>query len=342
MKVLSYKTPSAETTIVFGTLPDMLKKCCDPAKTLIVADRNVHGLYRHLFDSYQTVIIDADESRKNLATVNGLYSAFMDRKLDRSSEIAAFGGGVICDITGFTASTFMRGLPFSFIPTTLLAQADASIGGKNGVNLKGYKNIVGTMTQPRLVLCDADMLETLPRREIQNGLAEIIKHALIGNMCLFNSLEQRRDAVLSLDKHHIEEILLESLRVKTAIVGADEREAGPRRRLNFGHTFAHALEKSLRIPHGEAVSTGMAIAMQISVNRGLLTSADAKRATAVLTGYGLPVSIPNNHREIFEAVTRDKKCEGDFIHYVLLRGIGEACVEKIATAELREVFHGLC
>ena len=171
--------------------------------------------------------------------------------------IVAIGGGIVCDVAGFAASTYMRGLSFGFVPTTLLAQVDASVGGKNGVNLHGYKNLVGTFAQPGFVLCDPELLRTLPTEEVRNGFAEVIKQAAIGDALLFSFLEAGPDAALSLDRAAIDRIVYDCLKVKTNIVKEDELETGERRKLNFGHTVGHAVEKVHGLRHGEAVSIGM-------------------------------------------------------------------------------------
>ena len=185
--------------------------------------------------------------------------------------MVGIGGGIVCDVAGFAASTYMRGIRFGFVPSTLLAQADAAIGGKNGVNVGGIKNIAGVFKQPEFVLVAFELLKTLPRSERLCGLAEIVKHAVIASGDLFAFLERETDALLALDPAALHRALAESIRIKSAIVSADAKEGGERRKLNFGHTLGHAIEKEIGIPHGEAVSIGMVAAARISAARGMIS-----------------------------------------------------------------------
>jgi len=236
----------------------------------------------------------------------------------------------------------MRGLQFNLIPTSLLAQVDASIGGKNGVNLLEYKNIIGTFSQPQYVLLDFDLLKTLPQGEITAGVAEIVKHALIASPDLFSYLEKNSSGLLSLEPCVIETAVLESIRIKSEVVESDAKEEGERRRLNFGHTFGHALEKIYGISHGEAVSLGMVIAARISKSMDLLTEKGKNRILSLLNRLKLPTNIPLQKSELIDATRKDKKREGEFVHFVLLSGIGKTEVVKLSYKKLEEHIHDLC
>ena len=248
------------------------------------------------------------------------------------------GGGVVCDITGFVASTYMRGLRFGYVATSLLAQVDASVGGKNGVNYGGYKNLVGTFNQPEFVICDPHLLKTLPEKEILCGMAEVVKHALIKDPALLAFLEKNGDGIRSLAADVIERLVSDSVAIKSAVVNLDERESGMRRILNFGHTFGHAVEHLQRLSHGEAVSIGMVIAAEISRRKGMLTAADVTRIKELLEALKLPIHCSADPARMIEAVRKDKKRESDIVHFVLLNGIGHAVVEAIPFDELGSSF----
>jgi len=253
---------------------------------------------------------------------------------DRSTFVVGIGGGIVCDVTGFAASTYMRGLRFGFVPTTLLSQVDASVGGKNGVNLGGFKNMVGTFVQPEFVLCDPRVLQTLPRTELVQGFAEIVKAGAIRDAALFDYLEQHAVAALNGDEQALEHIILQSVRMKAGVVERDEHEQGERRVLNFGHTFGHAIEKLTKRPHGEAVSIGMAMAARISVRLGMLDAGDALRLNSLLQALSLPVETCLPVSALFEALKKDKKKEGDALHLVLLRALGHADVQSVPVSEV--------
>ncbi len=264
-----------------------------------------------------------------------IYGHLISSGVDRSAFIVGIGGGIVCDITGFVASTFLRGVRFGFAATTLLAQVDASVGGKNGVNFKGYKNMVGLFHQPEFVICDPEVLKTLPQKEISCGLAEIVKHAAIADADLFAYLEKHTEDILALDRQAIEKLVRVSVRIKSSIVSRDETEKGERRLLNFGHTFGHAIEKVTAAAHGEAVSMGMVIASALSVKKGLLSAEEDQRLRAVLKNLKLPTRSEAQSQKILDAITKDKKRAGDRIHFVLLNGIGNARVDQLTLEELK-------
>jgi 3-dehydroquinate synthase len=342
MKKIMLTGNTGKSTIMSGMSLKDLIDFCSIEKTIVITDNNVYRLYGEQFSRYRTVVIESGEQYKTLDTVHNIYEKLLELEFDRSSYLVGIGGGVVCDITGFAASTYLRGLSFGFVPTTLLAQVDASVGGKNGVNFKGYKNLIGTINQPEFVICDFETLKTLPKAELSNGFAEVIKQALIGNKALFSRIERNREAALSLDKDTINRIVYDSLKVKTNIVSQDETEKGERRKLNFGHTFGHAFEKTARIRHGEAVSIGMIIEAKLSEIKGMLKKKDVDRIKRVLTAFGLPVSFQGNAETIVEAIMKDKKREDDYIHTVLLDGIGKAGIEKIKINVIKEIAYDMC
>ncbi len=304
-------------------------------RIVIITDTNVRNLYLKEFPAGDIITIGCGEAIKNLDTVRDIYHQLVDLKADRSTYIIGIGGGIVCDICGFAASTYMRGLRFAYVPTTLLAQVDAGVGGKSGVNLGGYKNLVGVFNQPEFVLCDANLLKSLPQREVLCGMAEIIKHAAIADVELLEFLEHNRESVIKLDVDVIEKLIYDSVLIKSKIVNRDETEKGERRKLNFGHTFGHAIEKCTDFNHGEAVSVGMALACAFSVQKGIMAHAGAKRLKLLLESFGLPTRVDVRADMLLEAIEKDKKRLGDIIHFVLLKGLGNARVEEISMDELK-------
>jgi 3-dehydroquinate synthase len=226
---LNVEGRSGRSVITIGDSLAHLQSNCIGTRNVIITDSTVRSLHGLRFPPWPVVEIGIGEATKTLGTVESIYDAFLKEGLDRASMIVAIGGGIVCDVAGFAASTYLRGLSFGFVPTTLLAQVDASVGGKNGVNLHGYKNLVGTFAQPAFVLCDPELLRTLPAEEVRNGFAEVIKQAAIGDADLFSFLEAGRDAALSLDSVAIDRIVYDCLKVKTEIVKQDELETGERR-----------------------------------------------------------------------------------------------------------------
>ncbi|MFH1490836.1 MAG: 3-dehydroquinate synthase [Pseudomonadota bacterium] len=334
MKSLEIEVATGHSVIAVGERLGNLGKYLPPAKVFIVTDTNVAGYYRKAFPPFDILTIGTGEKIKNLDTVRDLYGRLLALEADRTCFILGIGGGIVCDITGFVASTYLRGLRFGFVSTTLLSQVDASVGGKNGVNFGGYKNMVGVFNQPEFVLCDMTLLETLPEKEILSGLGEIVKHALIGDAALFAYLDDHCEGVRSLDPSVLERLVYDSVVLKASVVNQDEKEKGERRKLNFGHTFGHAIEKITGVLHGEAVSAGMAMAIEFSVKRGHLSGEEREKALGLLGKFNLPTGLPVDRAEMLVAMRRDKKRSGDRIHFVFLKGIGQAVVEEVSFREL--------
>ncbi len=341
MRKMALETPGGKCVIAVGESIGRLSDYCGTGKLVIITDANVRRLHGSIFPKGEIIEIGTGEENKTLATVEKIYEKLLEMEFERSGMIVGIGGGIVCDVAGFVASTYLRGARFGFVPTTLLAQVDAAVGGKNGVNFHGYKNLVGTIRQPEFVLCDFELLKTLPQRELACGFAEIIKSAAIGDAQLFSYLEQHAGNAMALQRTAIEKSVHDSLAVKIAIVQKDEAEKGERRKLNFGHTLAHAIEKTVKgVQHGEAVALGMVAAARISVARGNLQQKDALRLEKLLAMTGLPTKMELNSAAIIEAIGKDKKREGGKINFVLLEGIGNAVVEKIPIEELEAVLDG--
>jgi len=342
LKFYEIQVSDGNCQIIIGESIKNLKNYLTSEKNVVITDKNVRHFYNHCFSDFEIIEIGLGEQIKNLKTVEEIYQKLLEMEMDRSSFIIGIGGGIVCDVAGFSASTYMRGLRFGFVPSTLLAQVDASIGGKNGVNFKGFKNIIGVFNQPQFVLCDTDLLHTLPEKELLCGMAEIVKHALIKSPSYFHYLEQEWSSLLSLEPRTVEQVVDESIKIKSEIVQTDALESGERRKLNFGHTLGHAIEKECQLPHGEAVSLGMVIASRISVAKEMLSPEDADRIETLLQNLKLPTRLPQNKDLIINAIKKDKKREGEEIHFVLLAGLGKAEVIKMSYKELEDQINDLC
>jgi 3-dehydroquinate synthase len=276
------------------------------------------------------IVLPDGEQYKTWETLNTIFDALLTHRCERKTTLIALGGGVIGDLTGFAAASYLRGVPFIQIPTTLLAQVDSSVGGKTGINHPLGKNMVGAFYQPQLVLADTDTLHTLPPRELSAGLAEVIKYGLIYDAAFFDWLEAHIDALRALDQTAIAYAIARSCAVKAEVVAQDERESGVRALLNLGHTFGHAIESGMGYGnwlHGEAVAAGTVLATDVSRRMGLMTEAQVERLRALYRRAGLPDTAPDlGVEEYMQHMGLDKKVEGGRIRFVLLRGIGEAFV----------------
>jgi 3-dehydroquinate synthase len=315
------------------------------ARRLVVSNPVVWRIHGDRIGSaigpHELILVPDGERHKHLASVSLIYDALVRAEADRGSIVVAVGGGVIGDMAGFAAATYLRGIGFVQVPTTLLAQVDASIGGKVGVNLAAGKNLVGAFHPPRLVVTDPALLETLPRREYRAGLYEIIKYGMACSRDLFGRLQELAPALAEPDAPRLAPIIAECCRIKAAIVSADEREAGPRRLLNFGHTAGHAVEALTdyeRFRHGEAVAWGMLVAARVAAARGLLAATDADALRALVMKLGpLPPVADLEVADTIAAMRRDKKIVEGTLHFVLPAGIGTALVvDDVTEIELAE------
>jgi 3-dehydroquinate synthase len=288
----------------------------------------------------EPILISDGERFKTLQTVGRIYDALVRSNADRATALIAVGGGVVGDVAGFAAATYLRGVPVVQVPTTLLAQVDSAIGGKVGVNHQLGKNLIGAFHQPLVVIVDPLMLTTLPRREFRAGLYEVVKYGVIASRPLFERLDAQLPAIFAREPAALMPIITESCRIKTAVVEKDERESGLRRTLNFGHTAGHALEavtKYRRFRHGEAVAYGMLIAADLAVRRGAMSAADRKALAALITRMGpLPPIGDLPVAQIMEAMGRDKKVVGGRLHFVLPTSLGSTeVVTDVTDKELK-------
>ncbi len=345
MKKISFSCVLGSTDIYIGNLATSLGEIPGASHAPIIASRRVGALYPRLLESRLYHLIPDDTEIKSLDRARELYSQFLSWHLDRSSLVAAAGGGEICDLVGFVASTYMRGIPFLLIPTTLLAQVDAAIGGKTAVDWAGIKNVIGTFALPQATLIDPNFLLTLPPTEILSGLAEVVKHALIASPGLFSFLQTNWASLLQPDLELIEQVIMDSVAIKISLVKPDAREANQRRLLNFGHTLAHAVEKEMGWSHGQAVVWGMALATKISIRLGILSREEGRGILDFLErGFPFLTAIkinPFRVNKILECLEADKKREAEVINFVVLRNIGKADVHRLSFDQLKELLHGL-
>jgi 3-dehydroquinate synthase len=311
-----------------------------PSNVGIISNKTVFPIYKDLLLNsinecglrHEVFLIPDGEEYKDLLWVSYLYGELLKARFDRESLLIAFGGGVIGDITGFVASTYMRGIRYVQVPTTLLAQVDSSVGGKTGVNHPLGKNMIGTFYQPCLVMIDIDTLKTLPQREFLAGIAEIIKYGVIADRGLFDSLEREKDNILSMGDSLVHAIK-RSCEIKANIVSRDEREAGLRSILNFGHTIGHAIETVThyrRFLHGEAIAMGMCAASDLAVKLGLFQRQEAERLKNLIKMYNLPTKIPEeiNVSDIINAMEIDKKVRAGQLRFILPQSIGSVRIEE--------------
>lgn len=325
--------------VVVGRASEWLPQMLPDRRIVVISDANIERHYHALLEQFDYVLIGLGEEQKTLATVDAIYKKFIELGIDRSCFVLGIGGGIVTDVAGFAAATYMRGLEFGFISTTLLGQVDASVGGKNGVNVEGYKNMVGTFCQPRFVICDVDMLRTLPKREFRAGLAEVVKSAVIADAELFERLERCDFTTLQHNAEELQEIVFRAIKVKADIVERDEKEQGDRRKLNLGHTLAHAIEKSSKkMNHGEAVAVGLSMICDVALSCGRLSESDNARIKALLCKIGFELEPPVELQALRSALEKDKKSEGDNIHIVLPCGVGDCAVEKMPIEEFKALF----
>jgi len=335
------KTPSATySAVVERGAIDRLPEFLPPARGRLfaVSTRDVWELYGERVRAAlggrecETLFFAGGEDNKRFSHVEQFAEQMVERGADRSSIVIAVGGGIVTDMAGFLAAIFMRGIPVIQIPTTLLAQVDAAVGGKTGVNLVAGKNLIGSFHQPLAVLIDPSVLHSLPDREYRAGLYEIIKSGVILSKPLFRLLAERRDEVLAQSPEVVDEIVAESVRIKAEVVSADERESGLRRILNFGHTFGHALEAETRYTrflHGEAVSWGMRAATYLAEGLEMIPAADSAAILRVLEDYGpIPSCDGVGRMELQVRLLRDKKTIQSRIHFVLPVKIGKVEVRS--------------
>lgn len=335
------KGKHGNSKIFTGSLAENRRNGLIPDNSFYITDDIVSGIYKDCVPYDKTIIIASGEDNKNLETIENITRKLIETGADRKSFLIGLGGGVVTDITGFVGATYMRGIGFAFVPTTLLGMIDAAIGGKNGVNIGNYKNISGSFCQPEFVLIDAAFLNSLPEEEYINGMAEALKHMIISDIGGFELYLKDIDRILNRDNDLLEDFICRQAKIKIDIVNRDEREGGERKKLNFGHTFGHPIEKIYGIKHGFAVATGMVVAAEISYKYGLLSKSEVEIIKHTIIKTGLTIKNDIDKKTISDLMIRDKKKYGNLIDFIMLNGLGNAEIVTLNIEFLLELFEGI-
>jgi 3-dehydroquinate synthase len=323
---------SASVTYYFGADVTYLEKIVSKENGIIITDENLKNVYPKKFKGWRVITIPAGEQHKNQQTVDRIIDQLIEFGADRNSFLIGVGGGVITDITGYVAAVYMRGVKCGYVPTSILAMVDAAIGGKNGIDVGLYKNMVGVIRQPEFLLYDYTFLKSLPKDEWINGFAEIIKHACIKDAPMFKLLEEHKLQDFQKDQTLLSKLIQRNVLLKSKVVANDEFEHGERKLLNFGHTIAHAIENLYQIPHGHAVSIGMGVACKIGEQVNGFS--EASRITNLLKKYGLPPQFEFDKEQTLKLLKVDKKKDKDSINYILLHKIGKPYIKSLSFAEI--------
>ncbi len=336
-KIIKFST--ASTSFYFDASFDHLETLTSKDNTVVITDENIFSKNEKKFEGWKTIVLPAGEQHKHQQTVDSVIEKLIAYGVDRKSFIVGVGGGVITDITGYVAGVYMRGISFGFIPTSILAMVDAAIGGKNGIDVGVYKNMVGVIRQPNFLLYDYSLLRSLPKEEWINGFAEIIKHACIKDAAMFKLLQQYQLKNFQKDKTLLNKLIQRNALLKAKVVQEDEFEQGERKLLNFGHTLGHAIENTYQLPHGHAVSIGMVVASYLSVDISGLKGAE--KITALIEKYQLPAFYPFDADTALQLMMSDKKRIRDVIHYVLLEKIGKGVIKPLSINQIAPVVEQL-
>lgn len=332
MQKSTYTFSRSVVDYFWGAGPGQLKKVADPRSSVMITDENIYKAHPARFRGWNTIVLKPGEDYKVQSTVDALIDQLIRMETGRDHILVGVGGGVITDLTGYVASIYMRGLRFGFIPTSILGLVDASIGGKNGIDVGEYKNMLGTIRQPSFILQDLSFLDSLPMAEWENGFAEIIKHACIRDAAMFAELEKSSIKTYRENKKRLAALLQRNALLKTRLVRKDEFEKGERRLLNFGHTLGHALENQYELMHGQAVAIGMTFAAHVSAQ--LTGFSQTERLVELLGRYRLPAYASFNKQKVFRVLKMDKKRARKNIHYVALEKIGKAVIVPVSLQKL--------
>lgn len=333
-KTISFS--SKQTVFYFDAEFSYLEKLVSKEKAIIITDEPIFAAHKKKLKDWNTIVLKPGESYKVQQTVDVVIDQMIAMGADRQTILIGVGGGVITDITGYIAGIYMRGIDVGFIPTTVLAMVDAAIGGKNGIDVGVYKNMVGLIRQPSFLLYDYSLLKTLPNSEWQNGFAEIIKHACIKDAAMFKELEANTLSKYKKDLPLLSKLIQKNALIKIKVVLNDEFEKGERRLLNFGHTLGHAIENMYELSHGQAVSIGMTYASVISAQLKFFGEAD--RVVSLLIKYGLPTVVSFDTKKAFKVLLKDKKKENVSINYILLEKIGKGVIQPLLLVQLQDIF----
>lgn len=334
-KKTTIKFSTASTNFYFDAAFSDLKTIVDQKQTILITDETLFVLHEKKFKGWRTIVVKAGEAYKKQASIDSIIQQLIEFEADRKTTLVGIGGGVVTDMTGYAASVYMRGLSFGFIPTTILAMVDASIGGKNGIDVGLYKNMVGVIRQPSFLLYDVAFLKTLPDHEWVNGFAEIIKHACIKDLPMFKQLQQHDIAYYKRKKKDLQLLIQRNAKLKAKVVQQDEFERGDRKLLNYGHTLGHALENLYELSHGQAIAIGMVYAAHLS--QEITGFKQVLPVINLLEQYGLPTHIAFNAANVFAVLKMDKKRDRDTMNFVLLEKAGKAVVNPIQLDLLKSI-----
>ena len=336
MKKRTFAFSTSSVTYYFDAEFSHLEKLVLKENAVLITDEHVFNAHKKKFKGWNTIVLKPGEQYKIQATVDVVIDQLLALGADRKTILVGVGGGVITDITGYLAGIYMRGIAFGFVPTSLLAMVDASIGGKNGIDVGVYKNMVGLIRQPKFLLFDHSFLKSLPKAEWQNGFAEIIKHACIKDAAMFKFLQEHKLSDFQKDSILLSSVIQQNVLIKTKVVVNDEFEQGDRKLLNFGHTLGHAIENLYELSHGQAVSIGMTYAAVISQQlKGFKHAADV---VSLLEKYGLPTFAEFDTKKAFKVLMMDKKKDNVSINYILLQRIGKGVIQPLLFVQLQEIF----
>lgn len=320
------------TEFYFDGKFSQLNSICGKRNSIIITDENIFAAHTDRFRGWNVIVLKPGEEYKVQATADAVIEQLIAMEAGRDHVLIGVGGGVVTDLTGYIASIYMRGIRFGFVPTSILGLVDASIGGKNGVDVNSYKNLAGTIRQPAFILHDLSLLASLPEKEWRNGFAEVIKHAAIKDPAMFRALEKNELFIYQDDKKSLSGLIYRNTMIKIRVVQKDELEKGDRKLLNFGHTIGHAIETQYELLHGEAISIGMVCAAHISEKEAGFTG--TTRLVSLLQKYGLPAYARFNPEKVFKILKMDKKRKSSAISYVLLESIGKAKLKPITLKEI--------
>ena len=337
MRKKTYTFSNSQVDYFFDADFSHLEKLLSKEQAVMITDEHVFDKHKRKFKGWNTIVLKPGEAYKIQQTVDMIIDQLIAFGADRKSILIGVGGGVVTDITGYVAGIYMRGIACGFVPTSILAMVDAAIGGKNGIDVGVYKNMVGLIRQPQFLLYDHSFLKTLPKEEWQNGFAEIIKHACIKDATMFALLQQNSLASFKREPAKLAVLIQRNALIKTKVVLEDEFEEGDRKLLNYGHTLGHAIENMYELSHGQAISIGMTYAAIMSQQiRGFK---DAEAVIALLAKYGLPTFADFDKKKAFKILQMDKKKQAQGINYVLLQKIGKGVIQPLSFQELETILN---
>jgi len=337
MEQYTIEGKSGSSRVLIGAAKTEVKKLLNNRRTIILTDEHLNLLYPLFLDGVPRIVVPASEKSKSLSQYEKVMHELLELGADRDTFLLGFGGGMVSDLCGYVASTYMRGIDFGYVPTSLLAQIDASIGGKTGINLSSYKNMIGTFTQPEFVAIDPHFLLTLPAEDLRDGCAEAIKHFAIKSTDDFDWMKSNVTPILEKDIDALSELVQRAAPVKINIVIGDELEKGERKLLNFGHSYGHAIEAGGGKSHGLCVAEGMVLAGKVSKQLAGLSEADYQALLDLIAAYGFPIDGQYKSVDLIETIKKDKKKQGDSIAFIVLNKIGEATIHPISFDALSQI-----